>query len=340
MPIADCPLDEKTCTVAIALLLDLLPTWYVDPAIAQTVTDTIRQRSIAGAYSTITSSVAFCASLTTELQALSQDKHLFLLFSPEPHPLGELPPASAADRADVYATQAIRNFGIQSIQRLAGNIGYLDLRAFVEPDYVGDLFAAATALVANTDALILDFRQHHGGYAATVALFASYFFRDSVELSSVYWRAEDRLRQWHTLSYVPGPRYDHQVVYILIGPETFSAAQAFTYDLQHHKRAIIIGERSGGGAHLPKGFYLTPHISVAIPAGRAINPLTKANWEGAGVEPDIAVPQEQALVVGHREALRHIIEQGVERPDGARTAVLAEAQQVLERLESTERAQI
>ena len=339
MPITDCPLDGETCAAAIDLLLDLLPTWYVDPAIAQTITDAVRQRSTDGAYSTITSSVALCTTLTTELQALSQDKHLFLLFSPEPHPLGELPPASAAERADAYATQAIQNFGIQTLQRLTGNVGYLDLRAFVEPDYVGDLFAAVMALIANTDALILDFRQHHGGYAATVALFASYFFRDSVELSSVSWRAEDRLRQWHTSSYVPGPRYVPQPVYILIGPETFSAAEAFTYDLQHHKRAIIIGERSGGGAHLPKGFYLTPHISIAIPAGRAINPLTKANWEGAGVEPDIAVPQEQALEVAHREALRQIIEHGVRRATGPRTAVLAEAQQTLEQLESTERAQ-
>jgi len=262
-----------------------------------------------------------------------------IIFSPEPHPLGELPPATPADRADAYATQAIQNFGIQTIQRLAGNVGYLDLRGFVEPEYVGDLFAAAMALVANTDALILDFRQHQGGYAATEALFASYFFRDSVQLSSVYWRAEDRTRQWHTSSYVPGPRYDQQPVYILTSSETFSAAEAFADDLQHHKRATIIGQTTRGGAHLTKGFYLTSHIGLAIPAGRAINPLTNANWEGAGVMPDIAVPQEQALVVAHREALRHVIQEGVHRPDGPRTAVLAEAQQMLEQLEYPERAQ-
>ena len=185
-PITDCPLEGETRTAAITFLLDLLPTWYVDPTIAQTVTDTIRQRSTDGAYNTITSSVSFCSALTTELQALSQDKHLFLIFTPEPHPLGELPPATSTDRADAYATQAVQNFGIHTVQRLAGNVGYLDLRGFVEPEYVGDLFAAAIALVANTDALILDFRQHQGGYAASEALFASYFFRDPVQLSSVY----------------------------------------------------------------------------------------------------------------------------------------------------------
>jgi retinol-binding protein 3 len=138
---------------------------------------------------------------------------------------------------------------------------------FVEPEFVGDLFAAAITLVANTDALILDFRQHQGGYVASEALFASYFFRDPVQLSSVYWRAEDRTRQWHTLPYVPGPRYDQPPVYILTGPETFSAAEAFAYDLQLYKRATIIGDTTRGGAHLTKGFISPPILAWQFQQG-------------------------------------------------------------------------
>ena len=44
-----------------------------------------------------------------------------------------------------------------------------------------------------------------------------------------------------------------------------------------------------------------------IPIGRAINPISKTNWEGTGVQPDIAVPAEQALDVAYREALKAIL---------------------------------
>lgn len=35
---------------------------------------------------------------------------------------------------------------------------------------------------------------------------------------------------------------------------------------------------------------------------RAIPPVTKSNWEGTGVEPDIMVPREDALKTAHIHA--------------------------------------
>ena len=36
-------------------------------------------------------------------------------------------------------------------------------------------------------------------------------------------------------------------------------------------------------------------FEVSVPVGRAINPITKTNWEGVGVIPDIKVKKEDAL---------------------------------------------
>jgi retinol-binding protein 3 len=40
---------------------------------------------------------------------------------------------------------------------------------------------------------------------------------------------------------------------------------------------------------------LAGSFTVFVPSGRAINPITKTNWEGTGVLPDIAVPADSAL---------------------------------------------
>jgi hypothetical protein len=32
-----------------------------------------------------------------------------------------------------------------------------------------------------------------------------------------------------------------------------------------------------------------------VPSARAVNPVTRTNWEGAGVKPDLRVPADEAL---------------------------------------------
>jgi len=44
-----------------------------------------------------------------------------------------------------------------------------------------------------------------------------------------------------------------------------------------------------------------------LPVGRAINPITKTNWEGTGVTPDTACPANQALKIAHIAAIKKIL---------------------------------
>jgi C-terminal processing protease CtpA/Prc len=90
----------------------------------------------------------------------------------------------------------------------------------------------------------------------------------------------------------------------LTSKRTFSGAEEFTYNLKNLKRATIIGETTGGGAHPGGGFRITEHFGMFVPTGRAISPITKTNWEGTGVTPDIAVPAEQALLTARVLALK------------------------------------
>ncbi len=84
-------------------------------------------------------------------------------------------------------------------------------------------------------------------------------------------------------------------VFVLTSSETFSGGEEFTYNIQTQKRGLIIGEITGGGAN-PGGMFPAGNgIAVFIPLGRAINPITKTNWEGVGVKPDVEIPADDAL---------------------------------------------
>jgi C-terminal processing protease CtpA/Prc len=140
-----------------------------------------------------------------------------------------------------------------------------------------------------------------------VALISSYLFGpDPVHLNDLYFRPDDSTHQWWTLPHVPGQRYEGKPVYILTSKRTFSAAEEFAYNLKSLKRATIVGETTGGGAHPGGTRRINDHFAVFVPSGRAINPITKTNWEGTGVTPDLPVAADLALKTAHLAALKTI----------------------------------
>jgi hypothetical protein len=286
-------------------LLKRLGEAYIFPEKAQEMEKAIRARQDKKEYEDITSARVLTETLTRHLQEVSHDKHLRVLFSHDPLPKPSSP--SAADRQRMRAMMSKNNFGFEKVERLPGNIGYLDLRGFMDADAAGETAAAAMTFLANTDGLIIDLRQNGGGSPGMVALLCSYLFDGRPRhLNSLEWRRAggNEIQQWWTLPHVAGKRYVEKDVYILTSKRTFSAAEEFTYNLQALKRAIIVGETTGGGAHPGGTQPINDHFAVWVPSGRAVNPTTKTNWEGTGVKPDLDVPAEQALKTAHLTALK------------------------------------
>jgi len=90
-------------------------------------------------------------------------------------------------------------------------------------------------------------------------------------------------------------------VHLLTGKRTISAGERFLYDLQAQKRARLIGEATGGSANGTAGHELPLRFSIGIPNERAVNPVTKTNFEGTGVKPDLAVDESLAFQAAMRE---------------------------------------
>jgi retinol-binding protein 3 len=303
----DMSIDESTRAAIVDAVVKELADFYVFPDAAAKMGQAIRQHQQQHKYDAIVSAQTFAQTLTTDLREVTHDRHLSVGYYggsilPEyPFPP---PPPSREQTERMRAAQAPRNFGFEKVERLAGNIGYLDLRAFMPPSMMGDTAAAAMTFLSNTDALIIDLRQNGGGSPDAVSFIASYFFDDPQRLNDIVDRPTHETRQFWTSSHVPGRKFIGKDLYILTSNRTFSAAEDFTYGLKNLKRAVIVGEVTGGGAH-PVGMRrLSDHFALAVPVGRSLSPITHTDWEGTGVEPDIAAPAAQALARAHLTALQ------------------------------------
>ena len=65
--------------------------------------------------------------------------------------------------------------------------------------------------------------------------------------------------------------------------------------MKNIKRASTVGETTGGGAHPGDVKRLNNHFAVFVPNGRSISPITKTDWEGTGVTPDLLCSAADAM---------------------------------------------
>lgn len=305
---ADLTIDAAARTQVIDGLLKRLNDSYVFPDMAKKMEASIRERVAKKEYDQITSAKQFAATLTKDLQAVSNDKHLRVLYSHDVIPeRGQRREQTPEEREDFKREMNWRNHGFTKVERLRGNIGYLEFINFMDADLGADTVAAAMNFINNSEALIIDMRNNTGGNPAMVALVCSYLFGvEPVHLNDLYWREGNRTQEFWTKKDIAGKRYLNKDVYVLTSKRTFSGAEEFTYNLKNLKRATIIGETTGGGAHPGGGFRVSEHFGMFVPTGRAISPITKTNWEGTGVTPDVAVPADQALIVARLMALKKL----------------------------------
>lgn len=280
---------------------------YVFADVADTMAARLRGQLAAGAYDKAATVPAFCEMLTDELRGVSHDLHIGVRWTPPPPNAGGAQPTDEQRRARFLEFMRLDNYCFEKVEHLDGNIGYLKLNCFADAGAAGATAIAAMNFLGGSDALIFDLRANGGGTPSMIQLISSYLFEEPTHLNSFYIRKGDETKQFWTQAYVPGPRLAKVPVFVLTSSRTFSGAEEFSYNLKNTKRGTIVGETTGGGAHPVRGYKVEGYdVTVAVPFGRAINPISGTNWEGKGVEPDIAVPADQALDVAYAKALETV----------------------------------
>lgn len=294
--------DEAERSRVIDGAVKLLNQFYVFPDVAEKVAAKLRTEQKRGAYRSITDAETFAIRLSDDLVALSGDRHIAVDFFTEVMP-DEPPPSRPRPDPQLLAS---RNCGFEKAEHYSPNIGYLKVNWFDEPEYCAATAIAAVNFLADSDALIVDLRENHGGAPRMAALISSYLFDEPTHLDDIYDRGRNVTEQLWTFPYLPGKKLTAKPIFVLTSARTFSAGELFSYDLKVLKRVTLIGETTGGGAHTMWPHRIDDHFVMRVPFGRFINPVTKTDWENSGVEPDVKVPAAEALDVAKKLATEEI----------------------------------
>lgn len=284
------PVAEREA--AIRRIVDEIDASYIDPAKVKDV-----GRALQGVdASQPMSDEVFAKTVTAILAGLTRDPHLKLMYSAEPAPERRAAAPTPSDIARREAVLRAQNYGIERVERLPGNIGYLKTRFFAPATASAHAIGAAMTLLANSAALIIDLRDNDGGASDAVPLLASYLFDERRHLADIYTRKGNITEQQWTSPAVPGHRFGGKKdVYVLTSSSTFSAAEGFAFALRGQQRITLVGETTRGGAHPSRIKPIGAHLALMVPTSTARDPVTLQDWEGVGVAPDVAVPAADAF---------------------------------------------
>ena len=304
-------ITKKEINEVIDSIKESLNVNYINKELSVKMVKLIHQNIKKEEYNSIKDYKQFANKLTEDLQSISNDPHLKVNFEPEriANKKALFTKSDSIKLSDNKLNDMKRtNFGFSEVKIFDGNIGYLDLRYFSEVELATETLDATMSFLGNTSAIILDLRFNGGGDPSMVQLLASYFFNDDpVLLNTFYCRSTNESQELWTKKTTNGKHLPYVLLYVLTSKNTFSAAEAFAYDLKHLSRATVIGETTKGGANLSRRFSVNSNFTISIPYMEAIHPVTKTNWESVGVIPDINSESNDAFIIAYIDALNKIL---------------------------------
>ncbi|MGA3202557.1 MAG: S41 family peptidase [Bryobacteraceae bacterium] len=291
------PLDAAERRRVIEGAIANLKRYYDRPDVGLKVAVALAAHESSGDYDAEKDGQAFADLLTGHMRDVSHDGQLVMRYSAVP--TADVPPRpptpSPASREGYRKALEENRCYFEKVEMLAHNIGYFKLNAFPDPISCRAQAEAAMASLNGADAIIFDLRDNAGGYPKMVALLASYLFDRPTHLNDMYDRADDSTEESWTSPPVAGNKLADKPAYVLTSSTTFSGAEEFSYDLKMLKRATIVGEATSGRGHIPFGRRIDEHFAIRVPDRRSINPISKTDWDGPGVIPDVKAFAADAL---------------------------------------------
>ena len=172
-------LDAAARRAIVAQVASALRSAYVEPEVGERAAARIEHALAAGDYDSLEAPAAFAARLTSELAEVTHDKHLRIVAPGNPPPPGA-PTGPPPDN----------DSGVVRADRLADNVGYLEVIGFPPPETFKAAIDRAMQPLSGTRALIIDMRRNGGGSPEGVAYLVSFFVdgKTPVHVMNMVWR--------------------------------------------------------------------------------------------------------------------------------------------------------
>jgi len=219
-------------------------------------------------------------------------------------------------------TRSIARTGYTDIKRRPavefkriGDIGYLALNAFEDQNMIKQVDSLFPE-IDKTSALIIDVRINGGGSADIgfniLSMLTDKPFALSEAKLRLYRSTAHEEQEWSPFlpeTWRPSKKHFYnKPVALLIGPQTFSAAEDFTVAFDAMHRGPLIGNTTGGSTGAPIFFPLPGGGSARICAKHDTYPGGK-EFVGIGIAPNVPVPPTISdLQTGKDAALQKAIE--------------------------------
>jgi hypothetical protein len=292
---------EKMTNKELSQLIDSISfsvkNFYIYPDKGIVIEKALRAQLKNGAYKNIQNRRELANAMNEDIRKAHYDGHMRLMYNPElermlltPMPFTD---QKSAQEEDLKAVRT-RNFAFIKTEVMPGNIGYVRWDGFEGyTEEARPTYESAFRFVSNTDALIIDMRYNGGGSPQTVNAMLNYFFNKRLPMNHIIDYRRDTIKNYTNPS--TSPFILTMPVYILTQRRTFSGAEDFTYAMKVAKRATIVGDTTGGGAHPTGPCTLGQGFVINLPNARSWHELTNTNWERVGIAPDVFVRGDLAL---------------------------------------------
>ncbi len=216
---------------------------------------------------------------TLEAAGKTVFRHLDLRLSSGP-PAERSPGWPPVDPAAVLRAGA----GLVSVRRATDGSAVIRLDELAPLPAAADVLAGVFAVARGASRVVLDLRRNGGGDPATLAYLVGWLTGpEPRHLFDVRYR--DHVRQWWTSGVVPAAP-PTAPVHVLIGPGTYSSAEALAWVLQRDGLGRLLGGPTRGAADHVLPLQVTHDVHALVPEGTVVAPDGGPSWEGAGVQPD------------------------------------------------------
>lgn len=296
--------QKNDISVVLADITEKVKSHYIDKETYKKVDSLFQSELKKGTFKDLNKK-DFADLLTQKLRTTIKDEHFFVKYLENYMPEKQMSEKEKEKLNNEH--NSLENFGFETVQRLPGNIGYINFKGFASPEASEKTLAAAMNFVANTHSLIIDLRENGGGENGMVLLFCSYFFDKKTDLYTTYFRHNNKTVLNSTQPEVSGEKYLHKKIYILTSKKTFSAGEAVAYFLQQYKLAEVIGEKTGGAANPVDHFIIQNQYLLLVPTGKITSLINQKNWEHIGENPNQEVKSDDALRVAQIKIFKNIV---------------------------------